>query len=493
MTSLDRRALLQRGSALGAAAALSHAGLTTAQSATPDATPMASPTAMDPDFLAAQAQVIDDLKQYAGQSIKILSAVVGGKTPEEDKLWAEEFTRLTGVNLELVHPTADYNQKLQADLGAGVQYDLIYTNKGFMDVLVDQGALTDLTEMITSSALLQNPTVIPTAEWDMLSYDGKFYSVFNKFEGSRMLIIRQDWLDKLGLETPKTQDDLLVVMKAFNEQDPNGDGSRPYGFSTTGTYDIQPFMSAQGIVAGLAVVDGKTTVPYATEAAIPAYEFLAQLYKDGLYDPDFATQDMGAVRNKFMTGKLGMLCYWDTWVGLFNSTVQTENPDSPFKAVGIAAATDVNGEVHITRGQPSVWVVPVNAPNPELSFKILEWWNTIDAIRLGSLGIKDYDYTVDANGTFALTETGQAHAMDHGVPTPYNSNWRNPIGELPGLAEAQAVTRQHAKLDVEGPDWEPTIAPILNDYIIKIILGDISAADGVAAMQDDLKAKEMID
>lgn len=487
---LTRRSLVQKGAAVGTAAAISKVTLGAAQEASPAASPVAQ---MDADFLAAQDALIADLQQHAGKKIKMLSGVAGGKDPDEDALWAQEFTRLTGIELELVHPTAEYDQKVQADLAAGVQYDLIYTNKQFMDVMVDQEILTDLTEQVQNSAILSNDTVIPAAEWDQVNYDGKFYSVFNKFEGSRMLTMRGDWLEKLGLEQPSTLDELYDTLVAIRDGDPVGDGSQPIGFSSTGTYDIQPFMSSAGLRNGYTIADdGARSIDYASDAAIPVYEFLNKLFVEGLYDPNFATQDMAAVRNQFMTDKVASLCYWDTWIGLFNAQVTAANPDTGFKAIGVPAAADETGTVTITRGQPSVWVIPVNATEPELAFKVLEWWHTIPGITLTSLGIEGHDYTV-TDGTYELTEVGTQHAMDHGQPTPYNSNWANPIGELPGLREAQEITRQYASLDYYGPDWEPTIKPLLDEMIVKMILGDVTPAEGVASLQEEFKAQDFID
>lgn len=490
MTSpISRRSLVQKSSALGAAAAFGKVGYTTAQ----DATPAASPVEADADFLAAQEQLLEDLKQHEGKTLRMLSAVAGGKDPEEDALWAAEFQRLTGIELELVHPTAEYDQKLQADLAAGVEYDLIYTNKQFMDVFVDQEVLTDITEWVNGSAILSNPTVIPAAEWDQVKYDDKFYSVFNKFEGSRMLTMRQDWLDKLGLETPSTLDEFYETMVALRDGDPAGDGSQPIGFSATETYDFQPFFSAFGLRNGFTNADPESrSIDYASDAAIEVYEFLNKCFTEGLIDPNFATQDMAAVRNQFMTDKVSSLCYWDTWVGLFNAQVAAANPETEFKAVGVAAAADENGDVIITRGQPSVWVIPVNAPDPEMAFKVLEWWHTFPGITLTSMGIEGHDFTV-TDGVYELTEVGTTHAMDHGQPTPYNSNWVNPVGELPGLREAQEITREYASLDYYGPDWEPTIKPLVDEAMIKMILGDVAPAEGVAALQEELRSGGFID
>ena len=483
---LSRRTLVSRASALGAGAAIGLPMLARAQ-----ATPGASPAAAAGSSTQTEAgkQVIADIKAKGGK-LKILSAVVGGKTPEEDALFAQEITRLTGVEVDLVHPTAEYDQKLQADLAAGVEYDLIYTNQDTVLRLADQDVLTDLTERVQNSAFLQDPSVIPTDEWKMLEDDGKFYSVFQKFEGSRMLTTRQDWLDKLGLDTPKTLDDDYNTIVAIRDGDPVGDGSQPLGLSTAGTYDIQPFMSSEGIYPGYVEVDGKRTIPYATEAAIPVYEFLAKLYSEGLYDPNFATAETADMRNLFMTNGVSFVTYWDTWVGLFNSTVQDQDPDSPFNAVGIAACEGPNGVI-LSRGQPSVWTIPVNAPSPDLAFLFIEWWNTIPGITLGSLGILDHDYTV-TDGTYALTEIGKEHNMDHGDPTPYNSNWVNPIGELPGLKAAQEITKAHGYLADVGPDWS-TITPIIDQYTIQSILGDISPEDAVKGMQQDLSDGGFID
>lgn len=488
--SISRRSLVQKGSALGAAAAFAKIGPLSAQDATPGASPVAE---VDADFLAAQEQLLADLKEFAGSKIKMLSAVAGGKDPDEDAMFAEEFKRLTGIELELVHPTADYDQKRQADLTAGVEYDLIYTNKQHMDVMVNDEILVDLTDKIAASGVLSNPTVIPTEEWDMVKYEDRIYSVFNKFEGSRMLTMRGDWLDKLDLPTPSTLDELYDTMVALRDGDPAGDGGKPIGFSSTGTYDVQPFFSAFGLRNGYRVADdGTRSIDYASDAAIPVYEFLNKMFVEGLYDPNFATQDMAAVRNQFMTDKVSSLCYWDTWVGLFNAQTQAATPGTEFRAIGVAAAADEAGNVTITRGQPSVWVIPINAPNQDLAFKVLEWWHTFPGITLTSLGIEGHDFTV-TDGVYELTEVGTQHAMDHGQPTPYNSNWMNPVGELPGLRDAQAITKQYATLDTLGPDWEPSIKPLVDEAIVRMILGDVAPAEGVAALQEELRNGGFID
>ena len=58
------------------------------------------------------------------------------------------------------------------------------------------------------------------------SSDGNIYSLpqVNDDGCGMMLFINQVWLDKLGLEMPKTFDEYIEVLRAFKEKDPNGNG-----------------------------------------------------------------------------------------------------------------------------------------------------------------------------------------------------------------------------------------------------------------------------
>src|SRR5690606_41934995 len=52
------------------------------------------------------------------------------------------------------------------------------------------------------------------------------------------------WLDRLGLDTPTTPDEFRDVLKAFKEQDPNGNGAADEVPLTgaTGGHSVLPFL-----------------------------------------------------------------------------------------------------------------------------------------------------------------------------------------------------------------------------------------------------------
>ena len=429
-------------------------------------------------------------------TLRIASGVVGGKDAEEMQLFETALEEALGVSdVELVTVPTDYDQYIQTALRGGERFDLIYTTKPLMDVLVAQDALTPLGEFIESSDVLSDPAVIPTEEWAQIRYpDGEIYAVFNKFEGGTMPTVRADWLEALELDVPETPDEFYTVLKAFSEGDPDGNGQDDtYGLSSAGLYDLQPFFGAWGVKARYVVgEDGTRTIPYASEAAVPAYRWLNRLYEEEIFDPNFVTNDTAAMRELFLADRVGMVTYWDAWVGLFNATRQQDDPDTDFLAQGIAGPVSAEGERILRRGDPSVWVVPVNAPNPERARAFLEFWHTEPGIVLGSAGIEGHDYTVAEDGTLALTEIGREHNQDHGVPRWYNTTVEAPFGTLPGVEEAEEIVMAHSSLETSTADW-PAAEAIVNDYAFRAITGELPAADAVAQMHDELLAAGLID
>ncbi|MBP1947883.1 extracellular solute-binding protein [Virgibacillus litoralis] len=428
------------------------------------------------------------------KSLRILSNVVGGKTPEENELFVEEIERLTDIKVELVKPPADYDQKLLTAMSSGEKFDLVLLTKNLMDILVDQGVLTEISDQIAESDILSDTTVIPEKEWDLIEYeDGNYYGVFNKFEGGTMPIVRQDWMEKLNLQQPETLEDFYNVFKAFKEQDPDGNGKDDtYGLSTAGLYDIQGFLSAEGVKYKYVYnEEGERTIPIASEAAVPVLEWFAKLYEEGLLDPNFATNETSQMRELFLTDRVGMVTYWDAWVGLFNNIRLEDDPNTEFKAKGIPGAVGPEGDIILRRGDPSLWAIPVNAESPGVAKEFLEFWHSEKGNVLSTLGIEGHDYTL-TDGKYELTEIGKEHSMDHGVVVPNNTNWENPIGSLPGVEEAQEIILEHATLETSTEDW-PEAEKIVQNYAFKAMMGEIPAKEAVNKMHEELMDAGLID
>ena len=417
--------------------------------------------------------------------LKILTAVTGGKDAQEHELFVQELEEHLGLDIEMVKPESDYNNVMFTSLASGERFDLIYGDSSMIPPLVDQGAIMDVTDLVKNSAVLSDEAEIPAGEWDLFDVDGKLYGVPNKFEGGTQPIVRQDWLDAWGMETPVT----LADWRAFFEKAKAEKGA--YGLSTSGLYDIQGFMSAAGIKAGYVIEDGKRTIPYATEAAAEVYDWFGDLYKDGLLDPNFATNGSGDFRNLFMTDRVAAVTYWDAWVGLFNNIVHTENADNPFEAAGTAGVPGPDGDIIMRRGNASLWFIPSNAEHVDNAIKFLEFWHSEPGYLMGTLGIEGHDYTVE-DGTYTLTEIGKGHSCDHGSPRVSSTTWVNPCGYLPGVKEAEAIVMEHATVEYQPAEWNDA-KPIVEGYAYQAMSGEITGAEAVAKMQEELTAAGLID
>ncbi|MGN0478766.1 MAG: extracellular solute-binding protein, partial [Hominenteromicrobium sp.] len=110
------------------------------------------------------------------------------------------------------------------------------------------------------------------------------------------LWIRQDWLDNLNLEVPTTIDELEEVMRAFTEDDPDGNGQKDtYGLGGDG-YDFRsfwPWIQAydQTHYSRFCVDDdGVVTYGPANEGTKKWVSDIAELYAKGYITPNI-TQD----------------------------------------------------------------------------------------------------------------------------------------------------------------------------------------------------------
>jgi putative aldouronate transport system substrate-binding protein len=117
---------------------------------------------------------------------------------------------------------------------------------------------------------------------------------------AQKLWIYKPWLDKLGLEIPKTTDEYYNVLKAFKEQDPNGNGEADEipltgagALVWNGTYDayfMNPFQLNP--VTRMVLNDGKVDVTYNKPEWKEGLAYLHKLQSEGLLDANSFTQDL---------------------------------------------------------------------------------------------------------------------------------------------------------------------------------------------------------
>ncbi|WP_030488562.1 extracellular solute-binding protein [Micromonospora chokoriensis] len=122
------------------------------------------------------------------------------------------------------------------------------------------------------------------------------------------LWINSTWLKNLGLQQPKTTEDLRTVLRAFKTQDPNRNGKADEIPMTTdlrnsnligylmGGFAYAP-VGATPAVRGLLTLDGdKVTTPVDKPEWRDGLRYINSLYKEGLIDPGSFTQPGDALQ-----------------------------------------------------------------------------------------------------------------------------------------------------------------------------------------------------
>ncbi|MDB5084021.1 MAG: transporter substrate-binding protein [Bacilli bacterium] len=421
-------------------------------------------------------------------TLTIVSNVVGGKNPQENQAFADEIGQALHCKVNFINVPADYTQKVQSMMSSGQKLDVIYATGPDLAQLVKSGAVVDLQSKIQQSTVLNDKNVVPQWEWDDIKIPQTtgIYAVPVKYQGALMPIVRQDWMAELGLAQPKTLNDFYNVFQTIKQK------KGVYGLTLSQIYDIEPFMSAVGIKNQYVMDNGKRTIPYASAAAIPVYEWLHKLFADQLLDPNFVTNKTSDERNLFLSGQVGMFNYWDAWVPMLNNLANTQGAAQGFDAEALPGAAGPDGKILVSTGDTSVWAMPKNAANPDLAFKFMEWWNTKPGEILGSLGVKGTDYT-ENNGQYQLTQTGTAENMDHGDPQPIDTGWKNPFPDLQkGYANAKQIGVKYGYQPYTLPDWNNANV-IVAQYAVNAIMGKLSAQDAVSQMHAELLSKHLVD
>lgn len=160
----------------------------------------------------------------------------------------------------------------------------------------------------------------------------------SSIDAAPFLFLRQDWLDKLGLSVPTNMDELYNVMKAFKEQDPDGNGKDDtFGMNIHKDFNSPSAMISDGVgifnsfgaYPTYWVEDGKGGLMYGAVApeVKDALAFLKKLYDEGLIEEDFQVKDEGKAIESIAAGKVGVEfgASWNPVFPLYMGFGQDEN------------------------------------------------------------------------------------------------------------------------------------------------------------------------
>lgn len=259
--------------------------------------------------------------------------------------WYEEKTGVH-VNWKVVSG-ADYVEKLSLMLATNSKADMPDVFLGdfsreIADAYGAQGILLDLTDLIEKygvnmKALKEhNPGFVD----ELVSYDGGIYFLSRYYETVHMrhtqkIWMNMKWLENVGMDVPTTTEEFYEVLKAFKEQDANGNGDPndeiPMVYYT-GLMNsevpaglMQSFVYDPGVnTPRLYVEDGTVKASYAEEGWREGLRYIKRLYDEGLVDNELfsLTMEQGKALAADPNGtRVGVV------VGVYNGLFDTTSED----------------------------------------------------------------------------------------------------------------------------------------------------------------------
>ncbi len=254
----------------------------------------------------------------------------------KDNLWyIEEVEKAFNVDIEIQYrPAQDYNTWLTTKMAAGeVPEYMMDVGIGFsmLKEMVDQGAVAEVpVEMLYEYAPEYMAYVEEmSAKWgvdiiEASKIDGKLYCVPNPFMQYNAVGIRGDWLDNLGLEMPVTVEDWNEVMRAFTEDDPDGNGvDDTYGYTGVGYSWLNYwFSSVNGTLLNYWTIKDNEVVDLRSDldALKEAFSIFRNWWQNGWVEPEWETESWDGMRNKAVANKIGV--YADTDVNFTSNATE---------------------------------------------------------------------------------------------------------------------------------------------------------------------------
>ena len=322
------------------------------------------------------------------------------------------------LNIEVVYDwvasSSDFDEKMNLCIGSGTIPELMNVNATQYRALVKYDMIQPLDQYFddyASDALKgyvesggeELKKCISNDKGEMMAIPAPNITA----SGINEMWIRQDWLDNLGLEAPRTWDELVTVAEAFVTQDPDGNGeadtigilgpSNSDHMNAIGgnQYGLDPLFSRFQSYPQYWLQDEDGTVKYGSiqPETRTALEKIQKLYTDKLIDPEMLVRNDSM--EPLLAGKVGIF-FGPWWCG-YTVADATLAGEADWRAYFTPLAEDGNYYTHMAEPTTKYVVASKSCKNPEAAFKIINYqiasgqqWVADGITSSTGLGISDF-------------------------------------------------------------------------------------------------------
>lgn len=354
-------------------------------------------------------------------TIKVMSNQTAGQANNADMPVIKKYEEMTGIHVEweLVpwdNTTERKNLALASQDYADVFIRMFIDATDIVTYGSQQGVFLKLNDYIDKYApnlkafFDQNPDVAA----GLTAPDGGIYAfprlIDPDFLSMRLgdrLWISEGWLNKVGLKEPATTEELYNALKAFKEQDPNGNGN-PDEIPLTGQNlgsIVKNIKGAWGLgnrgnAANFVDMDETTNQLRfwpADEKYRDMVEYLRKLYEEKLLDQEIFTSGWDKVIAKANNGVVGAYAGW-------SPTLLTVTDYTGIGVLEGPQGDKIVPSLSPVAETPFMAVITDKNKYPEATVRWLDYMYSEEGAKLFNMGIEGETYTVDANGEYVFTD-----------------------------------------------------------------------------------------
>lgn len=339
--------------------------------------------------------------------------------------WLQELEKNSNVKINWqVISNTDWETQKSVMLASGKMPDIIVGDMAFgdADIMNNLGLFRPLDDYIDQYMPNLKAAMAEMPDMKKLSTfpDGKIYSLPARLPSrpysSIQPVVNKTWLDKLGLKAPETLDDLYKVLKAFKEQDPNGNGKPdeiPYSDSKDVDMNLlAPFGITDIRSNHMMLKDGKLEYIPTSDAYKAAIVWANKLYTEGLIDKETFTQDntmLTAKRQNPDAALVGFSYQWTPdavfgpWSKQYVTIAPISGPDGKKYQVG-----DPNG-LSFRRNE---LLITTACKNPEVAARWADQFYTGEASIQNFWGAIGTSISKNEDGTYSLMDPPEGTSAD---------------------------------------------------------------------------------
>ncbi|MBE7033050.1 MAG: extracellular solute-binding protein [Ruminococcaceae bacterium] len=330
----------------------------------------------------------------------------------------KEIEKRTGVKIDFIHPVGSAMEQLNIMLASGDMPDIVmyYFDDSANIEYVEDGVYLDLTEYIEKFAPNFNKLVAENESYQQqLALMGDTRTYFpnlidnEEYLGYNGYFIRQDWLDKVGMDIPTTIEEWEAVLKAFRDNKLGGKNTVPFATAAIGGMQNEIFASGFGLPnvssTCLDPVTGKVTHPVLLPGYKDYLETINRWYEEGLIDPNFIACTGQQLDSMVLNGEVGAFYYDNN-----NDMPKYMSTNPELNLVAVPYPKDKNGVSYAPASsvtqtvQKAGSVVSGDCKYPVEAVRLLDYFYSEEGSTLLQWGIKGETYDIDEDGNKYFTD-----------------------------------------------------------------------------------------